>query len=105
MEGFTWEGFIEEMHQHIRICVVCLEIEERHNYLAELSQPLPFSLGMKGGISMSHFTSLLKVHGKDCVFVHNDPLTDYLYFLAIHVQFIAPKGGTLTLDFLVHLGL
>ena len=44
---------------------------------------------------MSHFTSLPKVNGKDCVFVHNDPLIEYLYFLSIHLQFIAPKGGTL----------
>ena len=45
---------------------------------------------------MSHFTIFLNVHGKDCVCVHNDPITEYLYFFVIHVQFIAPKGGTLS---------
>ena len=34
MERFTWEGLKEEMHHHIRRCMGCFEIEERHHYLA-----------------------------------------------------------------------
>ena len=74
----------------------CLEDEERHNSLEELSQPLPFSLGVRGGPSMSHLTSLNQVHGKDFIFVHHDSFSMYLHFLTIHVQGIAPRGGTLS---------
>ena len=75
MEGFTWEGFKEEINQHIRRCMDYLEIEERHNSLEELSQPLPFSFGMRGGPYTSHFTNLLKAYGKDFVSMHNNSLT------------------------------
>ena len=74
----------------------CLEVEERHNSLVELSQPLPFSLEVRGGPPMSHLTSLNQVHGKGCMYVHHDSLTMYLYFLTIHVQGISPRGGTLS---------
>ena len=37
MEGFTWEGFKEEIHQHIRRRIDCLDIEKIHNSLEELS--------------------------------------------------------------------
>ena len=73
----------------------CLEIGERHKSLEDISQPLPFPLGMRRGPYMGHFTSLLKEHGKDCIFVHNDPLTECLYSFSIDVQFISLKGGTL----------
>ena len=36
LEGFIWEGFKEEMHHHMRICMDFLEDEERHNSLVEL---------------------------------------------------------------------
>ena len=44
---------------------------------------------------MSHLTSLNQVHGKDCIFVHHDLFIMYSNFLTIHVQGIAPRGGTL----------
>ena len=95
LKGFIWKGFKEEMHHHMRKCMAFLKDEERHKSLEELSQPLPFSLGVRGGPSMSHLTSLNQVHGKDCIYVHHVSFTMYFYFLTIHVQGIAPRGGTL----------
>ena len=57
-----------------------LEMEERHKYLIELSWPPLSSLGMRGDPYMSHSTSLIKVYGKDHVFVHNDLLYEYFLF-------------------------
>ena len=96
MEGLIWEGFKEDIHQHIRRCMDFLKMEERHNSLEELSQPLPFSLRMRGSPSMRYFTILFKVNGKGCVYVHHDSLTIYFYSLAIHVQVISLRGGTLS---------
>ena len=45
---------------------------------------------------MSHLTSLNQLHGKDCIYIHHDSFAMYLNFLSIHVQGIAPRGGTLS---------
>ena len=62
-----------------------LEDEERHESLVELSQPLPLSLGVRGGPSMSHLTILNQLHGKGFIYVHQDSLTMYLNLLNMHV--------------------
>ena len=64
--------------------------------MVELSQSLPFSLGMRGGPSMRHFNSLMKVHAKSCISMYYDSLTMYLYLFSIHVHAISPRGGTLS---------
>ena len=81
LDGFIWEGFKEEIHHHMRRCMDCLEVEERHKSLVELSKPPPFSLEVRGGPSMSCLTSLNHVHGKDFIYVHHDSFTKYFHFL------------------------
>ena len=95
MEGYTWEGFGEEIYKLLKRCMDHVEMEEIHNSLKELSQPPLSSLGMRGDLSMSHSISVIKVYGKDHVFMHNDLLDEYLHSFTIHVQAISPSGGTL----------
>ena len=73
-----------------------LEDEERNDSLVGLSHQLPSSLGVRGGPSMRHFNSLMKVHAKSCISMYYDSLTMYLYSISIHVHVIAPRGGTLS---------
>lgn len=37
MEGYFWEGFEEEIYQHMRRCMDHVEMEEIHNSLEELT--------------------------------------------------------------------
>ena len=85
MEGYTWEGFEEEIYQHLRRCMDHVEMEEIHNSLMELSQPPLSSWGMRGDLSMSHSICVSKAYGKDYVFMHNDLLNEYLHSFTIHV--------------------
>ena len=59
--------------------------EEENNHLAGLLEPLPSPIEIWEGSSMNLFTSLPKVHGKDCVFMHMDQLTNYFHSFAIHL--------------------
>ena len=62
-----------------------MELEEIHNSLMELSQPLLSSLGIRGDLSMDHSTSMIEAYGKDRVFIHNDLFDEYFHSLTIHV--------------------
>lgn len=74
MEEYTWEGFEEEIYQHLRRCMDHMEMEERHNSLMELSQtPLSY-LGMRGDLSMGYSICMNRVYGKDHVFMNNEIL-------------------------------
>ena len=85
MEGYTWEGFEEEIYQHLKICMDHVEMGEIHNCTKELSQPPLSSLGMRWDLSMSHSISVRKVNGKDCLFMHNDLFDEYMHSFTIHV--------------------
>ena len=80
----------------MRKCIYFLEGEEKHNSWEELSSPPPYSLGVRGGSSMSYLTSLNQVYGKDFIFEHHDIFTIYLHFLNTHVEGIYPREGTLS---------
>ena len=71
MEGYTWEGFEEEIYQNLRRCMDHVEMEEIHKSLGELSQPPLPSLGMRGDLSMIHSICMSKAYGKDHVWLHN----------------------------------
>ena len=58
MEGYFWEGFEEEIYQHMRRCMDHVEMEE-------LAQPPLFSWRMRGGSSMSHSICMNKIFGKE----------------------------------------
>ena len=60
MEGYSWEGFEEEIYQHMRRCMDHMEMEE-------LAQPPLFSLRMRGESSMSNPLSMRKTYGNDFV--------------------------------------
>ena len=83
MEGYLWEGFEEEIYQHMKRCMDWMEMEERHDSLEELTQPLIFSLRRRGDSSMSHSICMSRTYGKG-----DDCLHDYLLdvcFLTIYV--------------------
>ena len=78
MEGYTWEGFEEEIYQHLRRCMDHVEMEEIHNSLGELTQPPLFSLIMRGDSNMSHSICMGKEYGKDTIWLHNDLCLKYV---------------------------
>ena len=90
MEGYTCEGFGEEIYYHLSRCMDNVEMEEIHNSLMELSQPPLSSLGMRGYLSMIHSIGVRNVYGKDHVFMHNDLHDEYFHSFTIHVQAIFP---------------
>ena len=61
MEGYFWEGFEEEIYQHMRRCIDNMEMEE-------LAQPPLFSLRMRGDSYTSH--SICQTYGKGIVCLH-----------------------------------
>ena len=81
MEGYIWEGFEEEIYQHLRRCMDHVEMEEIHNSLGELSQPPLSSLRMRGDLSMSHSICMSKSYGKDIFWLHNDLYNEYVHSL------------------------
>ena len=99
MEGYTWEGFGQEIYQNLRRCMDHVEMEEILNSLMELSQLLLSSLGMRGDLSMSHPIYVRKVYGKDLIFMYDDLYDEYLYSFTIHVQAIVPWGSILPYKF------
>ena len=76
MEGYTWEGFEEEIYQHLRRCMDHVEMEEIHNSLMGLSQRPLSSLGMRGDLSMDHSICMNGNFGKEHAYVHNVSFDD-----------------------------
>ena len=95
MEGYTWEGFEEEIYQHLRGCMDHVEMEEIRNSLGDLTLPPLFSWRMRGDSSMSHSICMGKAYGKDIVWLHNDLYNEYVHSLTIYVQVIAPRRSIL----------
>ena len=85
MEGYTWEGFEEEIYQNLRRCMDHVEMEEINNSFKDLSQPPLSSLVMRGDLSMSHSICMSRVYGKDLVFMHNVLYDEYLHSFTINV--------------------
>ena len=85
MEGYTWEGFEEEIYQHFRRCMDHVEMEEVHNSLGELSQPPLSSFGIRVDLSMSHPIFMRRVYGNDHICMHNDVLDDYFHSFTMYV--------------------
>jgi len=95
LEGYTWEGFEEEIYNHFRRCMDHMDMEEIHKYLMELSKTPLFSMGMRGDLPMDHSICVKKAYGKDNVCMHNDLLNEYFHSFTIHVQAIDPNGSIL----------
>ena len=85
MGGYIWEGFEEEIYQHLRRCMDHVEMEEIHKSLEELTQPPLFSLRMRWDSSMSHSICMGKSYGKDTVWLHNNLYNEYVHSLTINV--------------------
>ena len=81
-----------------------VEMEDIHKYLRDLSQPPLSSIGMRGDLSMRHSIRMMKVYGKDHVYMHNDLFDDYLHSFTIHVQAIAPSRAFFHINFMTNFG-
>ena len=104
MEGYFWEGFEEEIYQHMRRCMDHVEMEEIHKYLEELTQPPLSSFSMRGDSSMSHSIFMSKTYGKDIFCLHDDLYNVYMHPLTINMCRNLLKGGAFfLLDFMVYL--
>ena len=95
MEGYFWEGFEEEIYQHLRRCMDHVEMEEIHNSWEELAQPPLFPLRIRGDSSMSHSICMDKTYGKGIICLHNDLYNVYVQPLTIYVQDISQGRGIL----------
>ena len=85
MEGYIWEGFEEEIHQHMRRCMDHVKVEKIHSSLGELAQPPLFSLRMRGDSSMNHSVCMRNTYGKGIVCLHNELYNVSMHPLIIHV--------------------
>ena len=69
-------------------------VKEEHNSWEELSLPPPCSLSVRGSSSMSYLANLKEVYDKHCIAKPHDVFIIYFHFINIHVQVLAPRGGT-----------
>ena len=96
MEIYTWEGFEEELYQHLKICMDHVEMGDIHNSMDELSQPPISSFGRKGDLSMDHSLFMSRNFGKEHAYVHNVSFDDYLHSFTMYMQAIALRRSILT---------
>ena len=64
--GFIWEGFKEEVHSHMKMCMDYLVDEEEHSSWEEPLFTPPYSLSVRGNSSMSHLNDLKQVYRGTC---------------------------------------
>ena len=66
--GFTWEGFKEEVHSHMKMCIEYLVKEEEHSSWEEPPFTPPYSLSVRGNSSMSYSIDVKQVYRETFIF-------------------------------------
>ena len=91
--GFIWEGFKEEAHSHMKMCMDYLVEEEEHSSWEEPPFTPPYSLSVRGNSSMSYPTNVKKVYREACLSEHYNVSPICLYFSKTLLQDIVPRWG------------
>ena len=81
--------------QHVRECSICQQNKVENTHPARLLQPLPIPEQKWESISMDFITSLLKVQGRDCLYVVVDRLTKFAHFFSIPSDYSASQVAEL----------
>ena len=94
-ERLSWKGLREDVMSHAKECTTCQENKDEHTHPAGLLQSLPILEHKCESISMDFITGLLRVQGKDCIFVVVDRLTKFAHFFSIATDFSATQVAEL----------
>jgi hypothetical protein len=76
-------AYRDELEKHLQECRVCQRDEVEHMQPAGSLQPLPIHDQEWESISMASITRLLKMQGKDCIYVQVGRLTKFAHFSTI----------------------
>lgn len=90
-EKYSWKGLKKHILKHVHKCMTCQKNKVEQTHPADLLQPLPIPNQKWESISMDFIVGLLKVQGKDRIYVLVDQLTKYAHFMAISTKYKAPQ--------------
>ena len=86
-EIFSWKVIKDDVMKYVNEFPTCQKNKVEHNHPAGLLHPFPIPAQKWESISMDFITSLLKVFGKDCIFVVVDRLTKFSHLFVFTTTF------------------
>jgi hypothetical protein len=89
-ERFSRKGLKYDVLQHVRECMTCQQHKSKHTHPTGLLQPLLIPKEKWESVSMGFITGLPEVHGRDCIYVVVDRLTESAHFFTISSEYKAP---------------
>ena len=102
--GFIWEGFKEEVHSHMKMCMDYLVEEEEHSSGEEPPFTPPYSLSVRGSSSMSYPTDIKQVYREAGTFEHYNVSPICLYFLTLICRTLLKEGTIFMMGFMATQG-
>lgn len=88
-ERFAWRGRKDDVLRHVRECDTCQRNKDEQSHPARLLQLVPIPEEKWESISMDFITGFPTIHGKDCIYVVIDRLTNFAHFFAISARYSA----------------